>query len=634
MKHYIWTYWTKPIKYPEYNFLYLICLALSIEKAKRFASKITIYTDFRGNEVLKNFGINEETNLLLNQIPDNIIGKMFAYPKMFALKKINEPVIHVDHDLFLGEDFSSVMPECDIVTEFLESSDTEDIHPHGLSFYTDSYKSVYSDLAKHGIDLFGVQKFEDLEELSFDNVKGYTCSFINSNNPDVTKIWAQKSLDLYHTVDVKNFIDPRVNVVFEQALLYYLGQKNNWKLGTLFDRERLPKDNYLHLSGAKFDRSDQVSAYTLAELEKYNPLLAAKFWRKVNILDRKTIRRSSFFEKRNGKIEFKDEYAQNRFFQILMPFLGNVFFNFWEERGNKFLGLKKFICQTFQEFDLCTPPENTNPDEAKPKQLDIETVKFDYFQLSDIIFLDYEKAHNLIVDYLLNSDIDIDLLNHVTKEALFGVSLNDTYNSVMPKENYNNFEENSKQVANDKAIDDLTKVVPDSDEPLPDSIGQVVEMYTSNEPKLVSVIDEFLKAKNLKYIAEEKKIIREEKKDRSQEMGPSLGKMASNFAMAMRDFAQSGFLRVTPEQYAARMEICNKCEFWQAEARMGMGKCLKCGCTGAKQWIATSECPIQKWGKITKEEVEASKEKENVQAQEVQSSVSEQADSSSQEPSP
>ncbi len=120
---------------------------------------------------------------------------------------------------------------------------------------------------------------------------------------------------------------------------------------------------------------------------------------------------------------------------------------------------------------------------------------------------------------------------------------------------------------------------------------------------------------------------------RSKNSPPSLWGMANNFAAAMKDFAESGFLRVTQEQYQARMDICNQCEFWESNARMGLGKCLKCGCTGAKQWIATSECPIQKWGKITKEEVEASKEKENVQTQEVQSSVSEQVDSSSQEPS-
>lgn len=118
-----------------------------------------------------------------------------------------------------------------------------------------------------------------------------------------------------------------------------------------------------------------------------------------------------------------------------------------------------------------------------------------------------------------------------------------------------------------------------------------------------------------------------------KEESPSVVKMASNFVSAMKDFAQSGFLRVTNEQYKARMDICNKCEFWKSDARMGLGKCLKCGCTGAKQWIATSVCPIEKWGAVSKEEVEASKERENAQAQETQGTVSQQADGSTQEPS-
>ena len=115
---------------------------------------------------------------------------------------------------------------------------------------------------------------------------------------------------------------------------------------------------------------------------------------------------------------------------------------------------------------------------------------------------------------------------------------------------------------------------------------------------------------------------------------PSLMKMAGNLASAMKSFAGSGFLRVTKEQHAERMTICNGCEFWKADARFGLGKCLKCGCTGAKQWIATSVCPINKCGAISKEEVEASlKEKENAEAQETQSPVSQQDDGSSQEPS-
>lgn len=79
---------------------------------------------------------------------------------------------------------------------------------------------------------------------------------------------------------------------------------------------------------------------------------------------------------------------------------------------------------------------------------------------------------------------------------------------------------------------------------------------------------------------------------------PSLFQMAKNFGTAMLDSAKTGFKKVTPEQHAERMLICNACEFWDGKARMGMGKCLKCGCTGAKQWLTSSTCPINLWGSL------------------------------------
>jgi hypothetical protein len=83
-----------------------------------------------------------------------------------------------------------------------------------------------------------------------------------------------------------------------------------------------------------------------------------------------------------------------------------------------------------------------------------------------------------------------------------------------------------------------------------------------------------------------------------REAGPSLAKMAGNFIGAMGAYAKDGFRNVNKEEHAVRQAICNGCEFWDRNARMGAGKCMKCGCSGAKLWMASSECPIKKWGKI------------------------------------
>lgn len=83
-----------------------------------------------------------------------------------------------------------------------------------------------------------------------------------------------------------------------------------------------------------------------------------------------------------------------------------------------------------------------------------------------------------------------------------------------------------------------------------------------------------------------------------KDFDPSLFQMAKNFGTAMLDSAKTGFKKVTPEQHAERMAICNTCQFWDGKARMGMGKCAKCGCTGAKQWLSSSSCPINLWGSL------------------------------------
>jgi len=55
--------------------------------------------------------------------------------------------------------------------------------------------------------------------------------------------------------------------------------------------------------------------------------------------------------------------------------------------------------------------------------------------------------------------------------------------------------------------------------------------------------------------------------------------------------------RVSAEVHSKRMMVCEACSFWQRGETPGSGRCQKCGCSGAKQWLANSECPIQLWGK-------------------------------------
>lgn len=80
----------------------------------------------------------------------------------------------------------------------------------------------------------------------------------------------------------------------------------------------------------------------------------------------------------------------------------------------------------------------------------------------------------------------------------------------------------------------------------------------------------------------------------------TITEQAKSFTKGMVNWAKSGFKVATPEVYADRMAICRKCQFWKEIPGPIIGRCRKCGCTGAKQKLSTSKCPIGLWGSSTK----------------------------------
>ena len=76
-------------------------------------------------------------------------------------------------------------------------------------------------------------------------------------------------------------------------------------------------------------------------------------------------------------------------------------------------------------------------------------------------------------------------------------------------------------------------------------------------------------------------------------------KMSGSVILSLAKWANSGMQITTPEQLNARKAICATCEFWNPAGFSGTGSCKKCGCsTQAKLRMATSKCPIDKWGPI------------------------------------
>lgn len=78
---------------------------------------------------------------------------------------------------------------------------------------------------------------------------------------------------------------------------------------------------------------------------------------------------------------------------------------------------------------------------------------------------------------------------------------------------------------------------------------------------------------------------------------PTLGQMVVNFNEAVKEWMEAGLPVVSEVQYSDRLRVCRGCEFWEENARLGLGKCThpQCGCTKFKLWLGTSRCPVKKW---------------------------------------
>lgn len=74
---------------------------------------------------------------------------------------------------------------------------------------------------------------------------------------------------------------------------------------------------------------------------------------------------------------------------------------------------------------------------------------------------------------------------------------------------------------------------------------------------------------------------------------PSLARQALNLAGAagrvVAAVANGVAYRVSEEEHARRLAICQACEFHDAAKR----RCTKCGCGGAKLHLATERCPLE-----------------------------------------
>lgn len=125
--------------------------------------------------------------------------------------------------------------------------------------------------------------------------------------------------------------------------------------------------------------------------------------------------------------------------------------------------------------------------------------------------------------------------------------------------------------------------------------GQI-SCSTSDQEAMELGISHLANRKKDRFIIERiAKRLSQDPPDLSMRTTVSLPQMMKNLGQAAILYANDGFKNCTKQDHDARLAICKPCEFWDDAGYMGLGKCRKCGCSGAKLWVASSKCPIGKW---------------------------------------
>lgn len=80
---------------------------------------------------------------------------------------------------------------------------------------------------------------------------------------------------------------------------------------------------------------------------------------------------------------------------------------------------------------------------------------------------------------------------------------------------------------------------------------------------------------------------------------PTLTQMVRTFAADMVEWGKAG-LAASKAVAESRLEICLACPYWHGLSGGGYvaGRCGKCGCSGLKLAMHTTNCPIGKWSAV------------------------------------
>lgn len=197
-------------------------MALSCLKFKEFYGEVNLYTDSKGEDLLKNkLGIPYSNYINCFDSFENINEKLWAFPKLHTYNLQSKPFIHADTDVFIWEKFQE-----EFISSPLFCQNIEENFP------------IYGDALNEILSLFEWVPTELINTLyKHKTVLAYNAGVIGGSDLDFfKKLYARSekfinsNTSLFDTIDVGIF-----NMIYEQQLGYAIAEKMHIKPKAMFE---------------------------------------------------------------------------------------------------------------------------------------------------------------------------------------------------------------------------------------------------------------------------------------------------------------------------------------------------------------------------------------------------------------
>lgn len=197
-------------------------MALSCLKFKEFYGEVKLYTDSKGEDILKNkLGIPYTNYINCFDSLNDINEKLWAFPKLQTYSTQEKPFIHADTDVFIWEKFPD-----DFISSPLFCQNIEENFP------------IYGDALNEILTLFKWIPTELINSLyKHKTVIAYNAGVIGGTDLDFFKElhsrsekFINKNKHLFEKIDVGIF-----NMIYEQQLGFAIAEKMNIKPKSMFE---------------------------------------------------------------------------------------------------------------------------------------------------------------------------------------------------------------------------------------------------------------------------------------------------------------------------------------------------------------------------------------------------------------